>query len=380
MYRLTEEQVLLRNTVERIVKDKVLPEAAKIDETDEFPWDIIRMFHEQGYLTMLLPEEYGGGGETITNWCIILEEIAKASLTCGLTCFTSGGVQLPIIVGGSREVKAHYFPLFCKEFKILALSQTEPGAGSDVAGIRTRAVFDGKDYIINGRKSLITNGDIADFYLTIAVTDHTKTQKGMSAFIVEKGTPGLSFGSREEKMGMRGSPTTDVIYEDVRVPQQNLVGKEDEGFIVMMEAFDRMRPGIAALAIGIAQGAFKYSVKYSKERHAFHKTLSEFQGIQFMLANMATLIEAARSLLFKTTSMLDDDEENAGKYSSMSKLFASDVAMKVTTDAVQILGGYGYLRAHPVERMMRDAKLTQIFEGANQIQQIIIARSILSKV
>ncbi len=382
-YRLTEELEMLRQSVKRMVEEKVAPRAAEIDEKDEYPWDLKEVIAEQGLLGSGIPEEYGGTGAGLPSVCIIVEEIAKASASVSLIVAAQELGMMPILVGGSEEQKQKYLPAIADGEKIAAFALTEPNAGSDAAAVKTRAVREGDKYLLSGQKCFITNGSIADVFTVFATTDPKAGLKGLTAFIVEKGYPGLSVGKKERKMGIRGSETTEIIFDNCPVPAENIMGKEGDGFKIAMMTLDRTRPVIGAQAVGIAQGALDYAVNYAKERVQFGKPIAFFQGIQFMLADMATRVEAARQLVYKAAFLIEEAErENVplsevSKFSSMSKLFASDVAMQVTVDAVQVLGGYGYMKEYPLERMMRDAKITQIYEGTNQIQRVVIARNLL---
>ena len=311
--------------------------------------------------------------------CIATEELSRA---CGgiAVCYAASALgTFPIVLFGSEEQKKKYLPDLAKGKTIAAFGITEPEAGSDASAIKTSAVKNGDHYILNGTKHFITNGGEAGVYTIIAITDRTRGARGASAFIVEKGTPGFTFGKKEEKMGIRASMTKELIFTDCRVPKENLIAREGMGFIVTMKTFDMSRPGVAAQALGIAQGALELAVKYAKERKQFGKSISSFQGIQWMLADMATKVEAARALIYATARMLDSGNTGVAKESAMAKLFASDTAMQVTTDAVQILGGYGYMRDYPAEKYMRDAKITQIYEGTNQIQRNIIALQLIKE-
>ena len=383
MIQLTEDQKMIQQMVSKLAKEKIAPRAAEIDETDEFPWDIAKVFSEHGLLNLVLPEEYGGVNANNTTLCIVIEEISKVSPACALMVFTTQALTNVLVRGGSDEQKQRFFPRFASGDKLCAFVLTEPNSGSDAASLKTKAVLDGDNYIFNGNKIFITTGEVADFYLVFALTGPGERAKGVSAFIVEKGIPGFTFGKKENKMGLRGSPTVELIFEDAAVPKKNLLGEEGQGWKILVEYGNLMRTwGAASTSLGIAQGALDYSSEYSKERMQFGKPIASFQAIQFMLADMAILTEAARSLIYKASWMIDTGVEPFSKIEpmvSMAKCFTTDVAMKVTTDAVQILGGYGYTKDYPVERMMRDAKGVQIFDGTNQIQRVIIARSLLGK-
>lgn len=385
-YDLTEEQELIRQTVRKLAVDKVAPRAAEIDETEEYPWDILELLKENALMGADVPEQYGGTGSGPLALCIIIEELSKACASTGLIPAVQELGLLPILLGGSEEQKTRFLPKIASGEHLTACAITESGAGSDVGGIATKAVKDGDEYILNGNKIFITNGGIANVYSVFAKTDPDapKASKALSAFIVEKGTPGFSVGKHEEKLGIRGSDTTELIFEDCRVPAANLLSDEGMGFAICMKTLDFSRPGIAAQALGIAQGALDYAIGYAKERKQFGKPITTFQGIQFMLADMTTQVEAARQLLYKTASLLEKQTKDMSRlpaevirFSSMSKNFASDTAMKVTVDAIQVLGGYGYIKEYPVERMMRDAKITQLYEGTNQIQRVVIANTLV---
>lgn len=382
-YQLNEDQEMLRGIVARMAVEKVAPRAAEIDEKDEYPWDLKELFAEQGLLGAGIPEEYGGTGAGLPSVCLIVEEISKASASAALVVAAQELGMMPILVGGSEEQKQKYLPGVAAGDSVCAFGLTEPNAGSDAGGIKTRAVREGDKYLLTGQKCFITNGGIADVYTIFATTDPTRGLKGLTAFIVEKGYPGFSIGKKEKKMGVRGSETTELIFDNCPVPAENLLGKEGDGFKIAMMTLDRTRPVIGAQAVGIAQGALDYALSYAKERVQFGKPIASFQGLQFMLADMGTKIEAARQLVYKAAFLIEDAAANGtpaseiSRFSSMSKLFASDVAMQVTVDALQILGGYGYMKEYPMERMMRDAKITQIYEGTNQIQRVVIAKTLL---
>lgn len=383
MYELTEEQEMLRQMVRRLCEDKVAPRAAEIDDEDAYPRDLKELFAEQGLLGAGVSEEYGGTGAGLPAVCVIVEEIARVSAAASLIVAAQELGLMPILLAGTKEQKERYLPGLAAGDLIGAFALTEPNAGSDAGSVRTGARRDGDGYVLNGRKCFITNGGLADVYTVFASTDPARGIKGLSAFIVEKDTPGFSTGKKEKKMGIRGSQTTELIFEDCPVPAKNLLGKEGDGFKIAMMTLDRTRPVIGAQAVGIACGALDYAINYARERVQFGRPIADFQGIQFMLADMGTRVEAARQLVYKAACFIEEaGMKNAppseiSRYSSMCKLFASDVAMQVTVDAVQILGGYGYMREYPLERMMRDAKITQIYEGTNQIQRLVIARTML---
>lgn len=379
-YFLTEEQQMIRDLARRIAEEKIAPHALEMDETGEFPWEILKVLAESDLFGVYLPEEYGGLGGGVMEQCLVVEELSRACSGVAVSYAASGLGCMPILVLGSEEQKKKYIPDIASGKRLAAFGATEANAGSDPAGMQTTAVLDGNQYVLNGTKQWITNGGEADIYSVMAVTDKSKGARGISCFIVEKGTPGFTFGKKENKMGIRASATRELIFDNCRIPKENLLGaKEGTGFIATMRTFDRTRPGIGAQAIGIAQGALDAAVKYSREREQFGKAISSFQAIQHMLADMATQIEAARALVYATARMIDSGSKNFSKESAMAKLFASDVAMKVTVDAVQVFGGYGYMKEYPVEKMMRDAKITQIYEGTNQIQRNIIAAELIKE-
>ena len=378
-YFLNEEQEMIRDLVKQIAQEKVTPVAAELDEKGEFPWELMKLFAESDLFALFVPEEYGGLGKGVLDLCIVVEELSKACAGVSVSYAASALGAYPIILFGSEEQKKKYLPQIASGKKLTAFALTESEAGSDAGSIRTTAIRDGDDYILNGNKQWITNGGEAEIYTIIAMTDKKKGNRGASAFIVEKDTPGFSFGKKEDKMGIRCSATRELIFKDCRISKENLIGKEGMGFLAAMKTLDKSRPGVAAQAVGIAQGALDDAVKYARERIQFGKPISSFQGIQFMLADMATQIEAARALLYAGARYVDSGAKDIAKISSMTKLFASDVAMKVTTDAVQIFGGYGYMKDYPVEKRMRDAKITQIYEGTNQIQREVIALQLIKE-
>jgi butyryl-CoA dehydrogenase len=378
-YLLTEEQKMIQDLARKIAEEKIRPVAAKYDQTEDFPADIIKIIADSDLFGLFIPQEYDGMGVSVLNLCIATEELSRA---CGgiAVCYAASALgTFPIVLFGNEEQKKKYLPDLAKGKKIAAFGITEPEAGSDASSIKTTAKKEGNYYVLNGLKHFITNGGDAQIYTVIAMTDKTKGARGASAFIVEKGTPGFSFGKKEDKLGIRASSTRELVFTDCKIPKENLLFKEGMGFIITMKTFDMSRPGVAAQALGIAQGALDVAVKYSKERHQFGKSISSFQGIQWMLADMATQVEAARALVYSVAQIIDAGNTSVAKESAMAKLFASDTAMKVTTDAVQILGGYGYMKDYPVEKYMRDAKITQIYEGTNQIQRNIIALQLIKE-
>ncbi len=376
-YFLTEEQLEIKELARKVAEEKIKPVRAKYDEENAFPWEIVEVFKQTDLFAVLVPEEYDGISGKVLDIAIITEELSRVCGGIGLSLGGSGLGMYPILISGSEEQKQKYLPLIANGEKLAAFALTEANAGSDAGGVETTAVKDGDHYILNGTKQWITNGGEADIYTVFALTDKSKGARGASCLIVEKGTEGFSFGKKEDKMGIRGSATRELIFDNCRVPKENLIGREGNGFMIAMKTLDKSRPMVAAQAVGIAQGAYEEAARYSKERVQFGKPISANQGIQFMLADMATQIEAARSLVYATARMIDSGVKRYAKESAMCKLFASDMAMKVTTDAVQILGGYGYMKEYPVEKMMRDAKITQIYEGTNQIQRSVIASNLL---
>ena len=373
---MEKERLMIKTAAEKAAQKIVQPRAAAIDATGEFPWDLVGAFGRQGFLSLLLPEEYGGAEGDLVSFCISIEEIAKVSGSSSLIVLAQGMGSLPILLGGNSFQKDLYFREISEKNSLAALALREPEGELEVSSLTTRAERQGKDYWINGAKCFVTHGSLARFYSAFAVT-HSGGVKEISAFVVEEGTPGLSFGKREETIGMRGSVITDVIFENCRVPQENRLGEEGQGSKIAMKTLNLSGPMIGAQAVGIAQGALDFAIRYSNERVQFGKPISSFQAIQFMIADMATRVEAARALVYNAASRIVEQFEETEKLSAISKYFASEMAMKVTTDAVQILGGYGYMKDYPVERMMRDAKVTQVYEGANQIQRSMVARQLL---
>jgi len=378
-YFLTKDQEVIRELARQIARERVVPVRAELDEKEEFPWEIMKLLAQSGLFGVYLPEQYGGTGGGCLDLCIATEELSWACGGVAVSYAASALGTIPILLFGSEEQKKKYLPAIAGGQKLAAFALTEPNAGSDASAVQTSATKSGGSYVLNGTKQWITNGGEAAVYTVIARTDKEKGIRGLSAFIVEKDTPGFTFGKKEKKMGIRASATRELIFTDCRVPAENRLGREGTGFLVAMKTFDQSRPGVAAQAVGIAQGALDEAVRYSRERHQFDKPISSFQGIQFMLAEMATLVEAARALVYAVAKAIDGGGKDLSRESAMAKLFASDVAMRVTTDAVQIFGGYGYMRDYPVEKMMRDAKITQIYEGTNQIQRSIIALSLIKE-
>lgn len=378
-YLLTDEQKMIKELAHKIAEEKIRPVAAIYDQSEEYPWDVIKVIADSDLFGLFIPEEYGGMGISVLNLCLATEEFSRA---CGgiAVCYAASALgTFPIVLFGNVEQKKKYLPDLAKGKKVAAFAITEPEAGSDASAIKTTAKRQGNHYVLNGLKHFITNGGDAEIYVVIAMTDKTKGARGASSFIVEKGTPGFSFGKKEEKFGIRASSTRELVFTDCKVPAENILAREGMGFIVTMKTFDMSRPGVAAQALGIAQGALELAVKYARERQQFGKSISSFQGIQWMLADMATEVEAARALVYATARMVDAGVKDVAKASAMSKMYASDVAMKVAVDALQIFGGYGYMRDYPIEKYVRDAKITQIYEGTNQIQRNIIALQLIKE-
>jgi butyryl-CoA dehydrogenase len=378
-YFLTENQMMIKELARQIADQRIMPVRAALDEKEEFPWEIIKVLADSDLMGLCYPEEYGGlGGGTFEN-CLAVEEISRACIGVSVCYAGSGLGAYPILLFGSEEQKKKYIPDVAGGRKLAAFGLTEANAGSDASGIQTTAVLDGNEYIINGTKQWITGGGEAEIYTVIVMTDKTRGSRGASALIVEKGTPGFTFGKKEKKMGIRASATTELIFSNCRVPKENLIGREGMGFVVAMRVLDRTRPGIGAQAIGLCQGALDAAVSYARERRQFGKPIISFQAVQHILADMATQTEAARALVYSACRFIDSGAKDISKVSAMAKVFSSDVAMKVTVDAVQVLGGYGYMRDYPVEKMMRDAKILQIYEGTNQIQRNVIGQELIKE-
>jgi alkylation response protein AidB-like acyl-CoA dehydrogenase len=374
VYAIPQEHQDFRDLVRQIAVERVAPRAAEIDATDEYPWDLRKLLSEQDVLSLPFSEEHGGMGTGTLMLQMAVEELAKASAVVALMLMVHELGTLPINLFGSDELKARFLPRCATGEWTPAFCLSESESGSDAGAMRTTAVLDGDEWVLNGSKSWITNAGIADFYIVFAVTD--RENRRMTAFVVEKEREGLSVPSFEHKLGIHGVPTGTPVFENVRVPQANVIGEVGRGMSVALGTLERTRLGAAAQAVGIAQGATDYAVQYAKERMAFGKPIIELQGLQFKLADMQTRTAAARELLYKACAKMDRGEEDKAMYSSMAKLFASDTAMAVTVEAVQVLGGYGYTKDYPVERMMRDAKITQIYEGTNEIQRVVIARQL----
>jgi butyryl-CoA dehydrogenase len=380
-YGLTEDQLMIREVARKVAEEKVRPLAEEFDEKEELPWEAVQAIAQADLAGVYVPEEYGGmGGDSpVLNMCIVTEELSKACGGIALAFAASALGALPIILAGSEDVKKRFLPDIASGKKLAGFAITEPDAGSDAAAIRTRAVKDGDQYVLNGVKHFISNGGAAETYSVFAMTAPEKGARGSSAFVVEKGMEGFSFGKKERKLGIRANPTCELVFQDCRVPAANLIGREGRGFMVAMQTFDTSRPGVAAQALGIAAGALEHATKYARDRVMFGRKIWEFQGVGFKLADMAIKVEAARALVYAVARAIDKGMKRPTKYSAIAKTFASDIAMEVTTEAVQVLGGYGYMREYPVEKMMRDAKITQIYEGTNEIQRDEIARQLVKE-
>ena len=376
MIALTDEQKMILDTVREMAREKIKLRAAEIDEEQKFPWDTVKLYSENGVLTPLLPEKYGGIGADYVLFCMIIEEIAKVCASSALILIAQADGMLPILMGTNQALKDKYLPGF-SQGKLAAFAATEPGAGSDILSMKTRARKDGDHYVINGEKCFITSGSVADVISLYTYTDPDRKFKGMTAFAVEKGSAGLSYGKNENKMGMRGSINSELFFDDMIVPEENRIGEEGAGAANMMAALNTSRAFTASQAVGLAQGAIDEAVSYAKQRVQFGKPIADLQAIQFMLADMVASTEAARLLTYQAARYLDEKKHRQVLQAcAMAKFVASDTAMKVTTDAVQVMGGYGYMKDFPVERMMRDAKLIQIYTGTNQIMRLVTAREI----
>ena len=378
-YFLTEQQELIRSLARRVAEERILPVRAELDEKEEFPWAIVKDLANADLFRIFIPEEYDGLGEGVFTLCLAVEELSRACGGVAVTYAADALGAMPLLLYGNEEQKQKYLPDIASGAKLTAFGLTEPTAGSDAGGIRTTAIHDGDDYIINGTKQFITNGGEAEIYTVIALTDPSRGSRGASAFIVEKGTPGFTFGKKEKKMGMRTSATRELVFHNCRVPKENLLGREGSGFIVTMKTLDSTRPGVGAVAVGLAQGALEAAVAYAQQREQFGHPISAIQAVQHILANMAMELEAARVLVYATAKTIDSGAKNISEIGAMAKVFATDMAMKVTTDAVQVFGGPGYMRDYPMEKMMRDAKINQIWEGTNQVLRNVIALELLKR-
>ncbi|MGW2649596.1 acyl-CoA dehydrogenase family protein [Streptomyces sp. NPDC001393] len=376
LYRPSEEHDMLRDAVRSLVEAKIAPYAAAVDEEARFPQEALDALVANDLHAVHVPEEYGGAGADALATVIVIEEVARACVSSSLIPAVNKLGSLPVILSGGEELKKKYLTPLAKGDAMFSYCLSEPEAGSDAAGMKTKAVRDGDFWVLNGVKRWITNAGVSEYYTVMAVTDPSKRSKGISAFVVEKSDEGVSFGAPEKKLGIKGSPTREVYFDNVRIPADRMIGEEGTGFMTAMKTLDHTRITIAAQALGVAQGAFDYAKGYVQERKQFGKAIADFQGIQFMLADMSMKISAARALTYQAAAASERGDADLTYLGAAAKCFASDVAMEVTTDAVQLLGGYGYTRDYPVERMMRDAKITQIYEGTNQVQRIVMARNL----
>ncbi|WP_194906468.1 acyl-CoA dehydrogenase family protein [Catenulispora rubra] len=380
LFKVSEEHDLLREAVRSLCEEKILPFAAEVDEQSRFPQEALDALVSSDLAAVHVAEQYGGQGADALATCIVIEEVARVCASSSLIPAVNKLGSMPVILSGSEELKQKYLTPLAAGSAMFSYCLSEPDAGSDAAGMKTRAERDGDHYILNGVKRWITNAGVSEFYTVMAVTDPTARSKGISAFVVEKGDEGVTFGAPEKKLGIKGSPTREVYFDNVRIPADRMIGAEGTGFATAMRTLDHTRVTIAAQALGIAQGALDYASNYVKERKQFGKAIADFQGIQFMLADMAMKLTAARQLTYTAAAKSERGDGDLTYFGAAAKCFASDVAMEVTTDAVQLLGGYGYTKDYPLERMMRDAKITQIYEGTNQVQRIVMARQVLGGV
>ena len=376
LFRISEEHEMLRDAVRSLAEAKIAPFAAEVDEQARFPQEALDALTANDLHAVHVPEEYGGAGADALATVIVIEEVARVCASSSLIPAVNKLGSLPVILSGDEALKQRYLTPLAAGRGMFSYCLSEPDAGSDAAGMKTRAVRDGDSWVLNGVKRWITNAGVSEFYTVMAVTDPEKRSRGISAFVVEKGDAGVSFGAPEKKLGIKGSPTREVYLDNVRIPADRMIGAEGTGFATAMKTLDHTRITIAAQALGIAQGALDYAAGYVKERRQFGKAIAEFQGIQFMLADMAMKLEAARQLTYAAAARSQRGDGDLTFFGAAAKCFASDAAMEITTDAVQLLGGYGYTRDYPLERMMRDAKITQIYEGTNQVQRIVMARNL----
>jgi butyryl-CoA dehydrogenase len=378
-YFLTEDQMMIKELARQIAEEKVVPVREELDEKEEFPWEIMKVLAQSDLLGLYIPEKYGGLGKGCLELCIAIEELSRACLGVSTTYAANALGTYPILLFGSEEQKGKYLPDIAAGERLVAFAITKANAGSDAAGIQTTARLEGNEYILNGTKQWITNGGEAEIYTIIAMTDRTKGARGASALIVEKGTPGFHFGKKEKKMGIRASSTRELIFDNCRIPKENIIAKEGYGFIMAMKTLDNSRTGVGSQGVGVAQGAFEEALKFAKHRIQFGHPIISFQSVQHMLADMAIEIEAARGLVYSVARYIDSGAKDISKDSAIAKVFATDVAMRVTTNAVQVMGGSGYMREYPVEKMMRDAKILQIYEGTNQIQKNVIGQALIKE-
>jgi alkylation response protein AidB-like acyl-CoA dehydrogenase len=377
LYAPTEEHRELRKVVRELAEEKIAPFAAAVDEEARYPEEAAAALLASDFHAPHVPEEYGGAGADALATVIVIEEIARVCMASSLIPAVNKLGSLPVQIAGSEELKEKYLTRLAKGEGGFSYCLSEPDAGSDAAAMTTRAVRDGEGWVLNGVKRWITNAGVSEYYTVIAVTDAERRTRGMTAFVVEKADSGISFGAPEKKLGIKGSPTREVYFDDVRIPGDRVIGEEGAGFEIAMRTLDHTRVTIAAQAVGVAQGALDYALGYAQERRQFGKPIADFQGLQFMLADMGMKVEAARQLTYAAAGRSERGDKDLTFFGAAAKCFASDVAMQVTTDAVQVLGGYGYTRDYPVERMLRDAKITQIYEGTNQVQRIVMARQLL---
>ncbi len=370
---------MIKELARQIAEEKVVPVREELDEKEEFPWEIMKVLAQSDLFGLYIPEKYGGLGKGCLELCIVIEELSRACLGVSTTYAANALGTYPILLFGSEEQKGKYLPDIAAGERLVAFAITEANAGSDAAGIQTTARLEGNEYILNGTKQWITNGGEAEIYTIIAMTDRTKGPRGASALIVEKGTPGFHFGKKEKKMGIRASSTRELIFDNCRIPKENIIAKEGYGFIMAMKTLDNSRTGVGSQGVGVAQGAFEEALKFAKHRIQFGHPIISFQSVQHMLADMAIEIEAARGLVYSVARYIDSGAKDISKDSAIAKVFATDVAMRVTTNAVQVMGGSGYMREYPVEKMMRDAKILQIYEGTNQIQKNVIGQALIKE-
>jgi len=378
-YFLSEEQIMIRDLARQIAEEKIVPVREALDEKEEFPWEIMKVLAQADLFGLFIPEEYGGLGKGSLELCIAVEELSRACVGVSTTYAANALGAFPLLLFGTEEQKKKYLPDIATGKRLAAFGLTEANAGSDAGGIQTTARLEGDEYVLNGTKQWITNGGEAEIYTIIAITDRSKGPRGASAFVVEKEIPGFLFGKKEKKMGIRASVTRELIFDNCRIPKENIIGKAGYGFLVAMKTLDSSRTGVGSQGVGVAQGAFEEAVKFARQRVQFGHPIISFQAIQHMLADMATDIEAARSLVYSVARYADSGAKDVSKESAMAKVFATDVGMRVTTNAVQVMGGSGYMREYPVEKMMRDAKILQIYEGTNQIQRNVIGQALIKE-
>ncbi|GAC1530119.1 MAG: acyl-CoA dehydrogenase [Marmoricola sp.] len=378
LYGLSEEHQAIREAVRALCDAKIAPFAAEVDEEARYPQEAADALLAADFHAPHVPEEYGGAGADALATVIVIEEVARACVSSSLIPAVNKLGSLPVQIGGSEEIKAKYLGKLARGEGGFSYCLSEPDAGSDAANQKTRAVRDGDGWVLNGVKRWITNAGVSEYYTVLAMTDPEKRSRGISAFVVEKSDEGVSFGAKEKKLGIKGSPTREVYFDNVRIPGDRIIGAEGEGFEIAMKTLDHTRITIAAQAVGVAQGALDYALTYAQERKQFGKSIADFQGLQFLIADMGMKVEAARQMTYAAAGKSERGDKDLTFFGAAAKCFASDVAMQVTTDAVQVLGGYGYTRDYPVERMMRDAKITQIYEGTNQVQRIVMARQLLA--